>query len=785
MTLAAYGNVLACIQDTHTLLDPNAALQVTGEFMEILRGLPSYEELPDGKFSTFFDALHDGAKAGRLPYATVRDFATSYSLESRSFCSDHFVKEGLAARSDLVAAQELHKRLRNATAVRPTPSSVAGRKLADAQAGIERAQEMVRLVESTHQRAYFECSEVTKTGVFHHCFLVYEHALVTPPTQPVLESRALSAPRASTSAPRPVASSASGRTSQPASSEDPEDHVDQLADNSSNGSGFSDPETLLPKVSDKTSKQPTKKSSSVHYQDLKETPKLAKERAAYVERNRLIGWPAGVLCDPCWKVGANCEASKDQGEAVCDRCHTAHAKCTRFGHNSHGEIKGCDRNVPVTIFNRSGHLILVSLDNDHRAWVEAVIRAIEQSLEASNLVSVKAQALAQHVRRPRFSSSSRSGKMVALSFLPNGSGPTVFEFDLATLPRYDVLDLPSPESIPQAQQFQVEVSETGEEPDNSAQGSVVPAGPSARQTSRISRKCAHDEPHSPVDRKGKRRVRSAEIIEIEGFPLPVVPELSLPMPPAAPQFSKAQTARRGRMNHFYHPRVLSSDDVIGAVSREPSEVALGAASPPLDDGVPAVVPEHADGGVVPGGPLGGPFRGMGGPDQPRGNPLLFRADNSVGMNTTCLSDLLATWHEQGAAPAALLQHSAFAIHIGALCTAYSDALSRQLIAQSDQCWYAAAESFLTGLPFSQYQSEWLGDYSPVVQREFYAQLGPSPNSEGTSLASTSRVHMGTLRGVRGLGPGLTMPWRAPPVARSPDSEAAPPAPDGEAAGPLS
>ncbi|KAI1784613.1 hypothetical protein LXA43DRAFT_1066594 [Ganoderma leucocontextum] len=692
MTLAAYGNVLAHVQDSHTPLDPDAALQVMGEFMEILRGLLSYEELPDSEFSTVFDALHDRAKAGRLPYATVRDFTTSYSLESCSFRSDHFTKEGLAARSDLVAAQELHERLRNATAIWPAPSSVAGRKLTDAQAG----------------------SEVTKTGVFHHCFLVYEHALVTPPTRPVLESRVPSAPRASTSAPRPVASSASGRTSQPASSEDPEDHVDQLADNSSNGSGFSDPETLLPKVSDKTSKRPTKKSSSVHYQDLKETPKLTKEGAAYVERNCLIGWPTGVLCDPCWKVGANCEASKDQGEAVCDRCHTAHAKCTRFGHNSHGEIKGCDRNVPVTIFNRSGHLILVSLDNDHRAWVEAVIWAIEQSLEASNLVSVKAQALVQHIRRPRFSSSGRSGKMVALSFLLNGSGPTVFEFDLATLPRYDVLDLPSPESIPQAQWFQVE-------------------------TSHISRKCTRDEPRSLGDRKGKskRRARSAEIIEIKGFPLPADPEPSPPTPPAAPRFFKAQTAQRGRTNCFYHPR----------------------------------------------GPLGGPFGGVGGPDEPRSNPLLFRADDSVGMNMTRLSDLLATWCEQGAAPAALLQHSAFAIHIGALRTAYSDALSRQLIAQSDQRRYVVAESFLTGLPFGQYQSEWLGDYSPAVQREFYAQLGPSLNSKGTSLASASRVHTGDLRGVGGLGPGFIMPWWAPPVARSPDSEAAPPAPDGEAAGP--
>ncbi|KAI1784317.1 hypothetical protein LXA43DRAFT_1066885 [Ganoderma leucocontextum] len=786
MTLAAYGNILARVQDTHTPLDPDATLQVTGQFMEILRGLPSYEEVPDGKFSTVFDALHDGAKAGRLPYATVRDFATSYSLESRSFRSDHFAKEGLAARRDLVAAQELHERLRNATAVPVSPSSVAGRKLADTQAGIERAEEMVRLVESTRQRADFECSEVAKTGVFHHRFLVYEHALVTPPTRPVLESRTLSAPRASASAPRPVASSASRRTSQPVSSEDLEDHVDQLADNSSNGGGFSDPETPLPKVSNKPSKRPMKKGGSVRYQDLKETPELATERAAYVERNCLIGWPAGVPCDPRRKVGADCEASKDQGEAVCDRCRTAHAKCTRFGRNSHGEIKGRDRNVPVAIFNGSGHSILASLDDDDRAWVEAVIRAIEQSPEASNLVSVKAQALVQHVRRPRFSSSGRSGKKVALLFLPNGSGPTMFEFDPATLPRYDVLDLPSPESVPQARQFQVEVSETGEEPEDSAQGSVVAAGPSARQTSRISHKCARDEPRSPVDRKGKRRARSAKIVEIEGFPLPVVPEPSPPTPPAVPRFSKAQTARRGRTNHFYHPRVLSSDDVVGAVSREPSEVALGAASPPLDDGVPAVAPELADGGVVPRGPLGGPFGGVGGPDEPRGNPLLFGADDSVGMNTTRLSDLLAAWHEQGAAPAALLQHSAFAIHIGALHTAYSDALSRQLIAQSDQRRYAAAESFLTGLPFSQYQSEWLSDYSPAVQREFYAQLGPSPNSEGMSLASASWVHMGgpgALRGVGGLGPGFIMPWWAPPVARSPDSEAAPPAPDGEAAGP--
>ncbi len=423
---------------------------------------------------------------------------------------------------------------------------------------------------------------------------------------------------------------------------------------------------------------------------------------------------------------------------ICKGCRAHRNKCVWYGRNSLGEIKGRDRNVPVAIFNGVGHSIHEHLDAHDRRWVEAIIRVIEGSSEATNLVSVNLDALSQHIRRERRLKIG-SSRRVSVQFYPEAAGPTNFTLDPASLPKYSARNLPPLTKFKGGQQLEGSPGET--EGSTSVEEKSTP----------FLRKRGRDEQAPSKTSKGKKKARAEpEAVDVDSTAVSsvkmVVPSTAIGEPSES-RFNEAQTTHPGDISLSIHPHItlphVDSDDGFdvgrpGDLSDFETATTGGRRTPSDDYGL-------VDGVVAANTPAAHevtnePLASLSADDSPVEGVSYVR-------NHVDLHRLLAQWREQGSQPLDITQHSAFAIHIGALRTAHATAMSRELTAVSDQRRYMDAEMRLTGMPFGAFHNDWVGTYNPAWHRELYEELGVDPSSGGLSFADASRHHTGNLRDV--------------------------------------
>ncbi|KAM5530065.1 hypothetical protein V8D89_016264 [Ganoderma adspersum] len=117
----------------------------------------------------------------------------------------------------------------------------------------------------------------------------------------------------------------------------------------------------------------------------------------------------------------------DHGKVTCDRCRCKHWKCTHFGRNSHGEIKGKEKNIPWAVFNGVRHSIY-KVPKDYLPWVEVCCHAVESSREASAVTVIQPKGIAAVLKNSKF--------------CPSGKGLTEYWYDPATLPKYNPRKMP-------------------------------------------------------------------------------------------------------------------------------------------------------------------------------------------------------------------------------------------------------------------------------------------------------------------------------------------------------
>ncbi len=154
MTRAVFVDIVARARAGTISLDVVA--EISNEFLEILQRLPDHAHLPDQEFNSVFDAFLSAAKAGRVPYDAVREFATSYSITSRSLHCNHYMKASLNARSKLDAAVSEVQSLMGFGPNKPNSASVSNRTLANARTACKHAEEIVQLVNVCLLRAEIE-----------------------------------------------------------------------------------------------------------------------------------------------------------------------------------------------------------------------------------------------------------------------------------------------------------------------------------------------------------------------------------------------------------------------------------------------------------------------------------------------------------------------------------------------------------------------------------------------------------------------------------------------------
>ncbi|KAM5530038.1 hypothetical protein V8D89_016295 [Ganoderma adspersum] len=167
----------------------------------------------------------------------------------------------------------------------------------------------------------------------------------------------------------------------------------------------------------------------------------------------------------CFKSNTDCVPSVDHGKVTCDWCHRKHWKCTRFGRNSRGEIKGKEKNIPWVVFNSVGHSIYKKVPKDYLPWVEVCCHTVESSREASAVTVIQPKGIAAVLK---------NGK-----FRPSGKGLTEYQYDPATLPKYNPHKMPKCKVVKGAQL--ISRSQNDDDGDEEEDEGEAPEGQEAKE----------------------------------------------------------------------------------------------------------------------------------------------------------------------------------------------------------------------------------------------------------------------------------------------------------------
>ncbi|KAI1783364.1 hypothetical protein LXA43DRAFT_1067732 [Ganoderma leucocontextum] len=422
-------------------------------FMQLLRGLADYHKLPDVYFEWFYVVLIKNVDGKFITHKLIQEFVNEYSTQSRSLHVNYFVTKRTRLENALNTA------IQNVEELRDTD---CGSALEEAEFAKTQAEHALRMVEAECERAERQRDYVSKHRTFDRKFHVEDTEEVglfggttalTPELIPSSSKLMACAAGTSTLTPqiamkpaslakestilkpssslklpmfarghtgsiqasltttslKPSSSAKAASTSKPSASPKPSSPMKQISDTESSMKGTPPSTTISrskhPKAQTRELHEPTQKpqpnsgngTKRVKYEDLVETPDLVAQREALVEKDLIL----------TWKVDK------------CDSC-----------------VKRRDKNIPWAVFNGGGHSIYKNVPNEFLPWLEACCRAVESSSEASAVTIVRPKALAMLLKHGKFR--------------PSSAGLTQYQYNPATLPKYDPRKLPKYKVIPQA-----------------------------------------------------------------------------------------------------------------------------------------------------------------------------------------------------------------------------------------------------------------------------------------------------------------------------------------------
>ncbi|KAI1796533.1 hypothetical protein LXA43DRAFT_1057814 [Ganoderma leucocontextum] len=469
-------------------------------FMQLLRGLADYHKLPDIYFEQFYAVLIKNVDGKFITHKSIQEFVNEYSTQSHSLHVNYFVTKWTRLENTLNTTIQNVEELQKTLGRNDSRDMDCGSALEEAEFAKTQAEHALRMVEAECERAEHQCDYVSKHHTFDHKFhvedteevglfggttaltpelipssskptacaagtstlmpqiamkpasLAKESTILKPSSSLKLpmfargNTRSIQASSTTTSL-KPSSSVKAASTSKPSASPKPSSPMKQISDTESSMKGTPPSTTISqskhPKAQTRELREPTQKpqpnsgdgTKRVKYEDLVETPDLVARREALVEKDLILTWKVDK-CDSCIKSESECLPSVDHGEITCDRCRCKHWKCTHFGRNSRGEMKGRDKNIPWAVFNSGGHSIYKNVPNEFLPWLEACCRAVESSSEASAVRIVRPKALATLLKHGKFR--------------PSSAGLTQYQYNPATLLKYDPRKLPKYKVIPQA-----------------------------------------------------------------------------------------------------------------------------------------------------------------------------------------------------------------------------------------------------------------------------------------------------------------------------------------------
>ena len=479
----------------------------------------------------------------------------------------------------------------------------------------------------------------------------------------------------------------------------------------------------------------------------------------------------------CVKNGEPCKPSLDKGRVLCDRCRGKHDKCTHWGRNCKGEVKGGPhRNTPIAIFNGLGYSFSSALSQIQRAWAEAVVHSIEDCPEANELVEVDNEGLLRCVRRARtvtLKEGSSKANSVLVTYSPTSRAPTEYLFDRSTLPQYNPRLLPAYVDLDEARLL----TATAAPADDPAAGiAAVAEAPST--------------PSSPVPRRSRRGhppgVR--ELPESSAKPSPIVVKIekvapsskrpheeSSPVPSLAPRKKRTRVVESeeesaddiaaipeadpeepegktsGRLRRLTRTHPADRDSPVSTFCRlfvatahaacqaflghtpapatvDPSELAVEeAVAPPEDE-----LPQLSDGGVPEADPIVEGFEGPASPSiagaqlpEPAtpADPLSVAPPGSATATTLSPNFVFPPLRLR------VRDLRELDIHVQEIRASWAGAVSREFLSQSQQREWARREEELTGEPFGYYSSADLPRLDLEFERTIFRGLAANSLEE--------------------------------------------------------
>ncbi|KAM5530401.1 hypothetical protein V8D89_015936 [Ganoderma adspersum] len=387
-------------------------------FILLLRGLSDFSRLPDTYFKRFHAVLLKNVDNNLIMSQSINNFLQEYSTESHTLRVKYFECKQQHAKATLDSTKQEVDSLHNAANTSEEGNDIDATVLEEAAFVREQAEQTLQmlLIYTSTDKAVIRETETVTLYLTHNSQCMDEPSTrsLAPKSNPPTIMNPVSTTRHLTN-----------HVSSTMPSMNPRSMNTISALSTSNVA-----------LTTKAQQKSGDKSKQIKYEDLLETLELVAHRDSLVSRDLLLSWTVDK-CDMCFKSNTDCVPSMDHGRVTCDRCRHKHWKCTCFGRNSRGEIKGKEKNIPWAVFNGVGHLIYKKVPKDYLLWVEACCRAVESLREASAVTVIWPKGIAAVLKNGKFH--------------PSGKGLTEYRYNPATLPKYNPRKMPKCKIVKGAQ----------------------------------------------------------------------------------------------------------------------------------------------------------------------------------------------------------------------------------------------------------------------------------------------------------------------------------------------